>query len=259
MARFEPSTHRPTAPLPRPAASASGWPDSATPLLMDKTQDPDFLLQTLAKLAEAERLLAAQRKRIQQLENLSLTDELTGLANRRAFQQALTRELSGLQRDARKTGVLILFDMDQFKAVNDQYGHPAGDAYLRMVGAVLRAHTRPHDSVARLGGDEFAVLLTETTPADGLQRAAKLAEALNLAAIGWKGQTIPLQASYGAIVIEATDSESDLMAGCDARLYAQKETRATWKKAQLAKAQLAQKERAQLKATPVPVPFEKAM
>jgi diguanylate cyclase (GGDEF)-like protein len=93
-----------------------------------------------------------------ELTRLALTDPLTGLANRRHFDEVLSSELS---RANRHQGVLSLaiIDLDDFKAFNDRHGHPAGDAALKAVALLLRARVRGHDTVARLGGEEFAVLM----------------------------------------------------------------------------------------------------
>ena len=91
------------------------------------------------------------------LERLSVEDALTGLSNRRGFSSRLA---DALARDPRQVAVLCL-DLDDFKAVNDSLGHPAGDAVLVTIAQRLRANVRSRDTVARLGGDEFAVLMTD--------------------------------------------------------------------------------------------------
>jgi diguanylate cyclase (GGDEF)-like protein len=107
-----------------------------------------------------------------QLARHSLNDPLTGLLNRRGFQEASAGAFDGLRRP-RVT--LVLIDLDRFKEYNDVYGHQAGDDLLRWVGAELLATVRETDSVARIGGDEFAVLLPET----GAEAAAPLIERID--------------------------------------------------------------------------------
>src|ERR1700722_1732360 len=130
-------------------------------------------------LTEADRVIRAQEEHIRRLEGLALTDELTGLLNRRGFTQALQRELALARRDLGASGVLIMADLDDFKSINDQLGHAAGDDYLRGAGRMLTASVRSSDIVARLGGDEFAVLCTRMSDDTGMKRLAKLEKAFN--------------------------------------------------------------------------------
>jgi GGDEF domain-containing protein len=114
----------------------------------------------LEAAANAEQRIAEQRARIRYLENLSITDELTGVLNRRGFKLELERALARAERRG-ETGVLLLGDLNRFKAINDSLGHLAGDSVLRAVAHELRRSTRRSDYVARIGGDEFAVLMTD--------------------------------------------------------------------------------------------------
>jgi len=122
-------------------------------------------------------LLAVLRQQVEVLETLSSTDALTGIANRRQFDERLDHELVRLGRRAEPLS-LLLVDVDHFKLYNDRYGHPEGDAVLRQLGALLRASCRKQDLPARVGGEEFVLLLPDTDVAGACAMADKLMRAL---------------------------------------------------------------------------------
>ena len=161
----------------------------------------------------------------QELSVLSQTDPLTGLANRRAFDQRLAEEVSRAVRHQMPLALLVV-DIDHFKAYNDHYGHPAGDVCLRQVAAVLsQCAARPTDLVARLGGEEFAVLLPHQGGADAMQVAERCVRAVEAAAIAHAGSSIAphLTVSIGvAQSIETAHDGAALLAAADAALYAAK-------------------------------------
>ena len=126
--------------------------------------DDQILIGTVRDITEQKRLELRLRQ-------LSRTDELTGLFNRRYFMQRLVQELARYRPYGRPTSV-VLFDFDHFKRINDIHGHPAGDQVLVSVGKLLRDRLRTNDIPARLGGEEFALLLPET----GLQEAVGVAD-----------------------------------------------------------------------------------
>ncbi|MCZ2096789.1 MAG: diguanylate cyclase, partial [Anaerolineae bacterium] len=103
-----------------------------------------------------------------QLEKLAVTDALTGLLNRRALSGLCRREIERAQRHRRDLAV-IMFDVDHFKAVNDRYGHAAGDVVLKQVAGVTAQTTRSTDTIARYGGEEFVLIAPETDRASALE------------------------------------------------------------------------------------------
>jgi diguanylate cyclase (GGDEF)-like protein len=107
----------------------------------------------------------------------ALTCPLTGLPNRRALEMALEREMARVERGA-KPFSLVLLDLDDFKRVNDEKGHPEGDRLLKEVARYLVAHVRRGDMVGRFGGEEFAILLPETDPLQATRLAERLREGL---------------------------------------------------------------------------------
>jgi diguanylate cyclase (GGDEF)-like protein len=134
--------------------------------------------QALALAEEREAQLRAQESRIRELESLSVTDPLTGLLNRRGFQEAMERTLAACRRHG-EDGVLAYIDLDGFKQVNDSFGHGAGDTMLRHVAALLTRTVRATDYIARLGGDEFAIVFTNTTSVACKPILSKLRRAFN--------------------------------------------------------------------------------
>lgn len=149
-------------------------------------------------------------------------DHLTGLANRRAFFEAAELELQRRRVSSRPT-TMILFDADHFKAVNDRFGHPAGDALLRHLAAAMRASFREVDVVARVGGEEFAVLL----PSTGLDTAAAVANRVRALVestpVLVDGESIRYTVSAGVAAMDDGVADLDgLMKRADQALYAAK-------------------------------------
>jgi len=153
-------------------------------------------------------------KTVAELERLAGTDDLTGLANRRSFDEAL-RRYAGEAKRQRSPLSLLLLDIDNFKEINDTHGHERGDEALRAFAAVLASRVRESDFVARLGGDEFAVLLPHTAR----REAASLAR--DLAAEVKRRPAIGLDASIG-IASCSGRSRKDLLAEADRQLYGEK-------------------------------------
>jgi len=181
--------------------------------------------RALTAARDMERRLAGQRRRIAELERLAVTDGLTGLLNRRGFEDAIDRALAAAERHDER-GVLIYIDLDDFKPVNDFHGHAAGDAMLQRVAELLVGRTRATDFVARLGGDEFAVLLTHTEWTAGLERAEGFDELVNGTSLDWRGESIPIRASFGFQTFGRGDKAGELLAMADESMYRTKQVRA---------------------------------
>ncbi|WP_448208661.1 GGDEF domain-containing protein [Azospirillum sp. sgz302134] len=173
-------------------------------------------------LAEAQATIAEQQERIAYLESVAMTDELTGLLNRRGFYGHLRRELASARRHGGAGGVLVMIDLDGFKGINDTHGHLAGDAYLRHVARLIAGSIRQEDVVARLGGDEFAVLLTNTDAEAGAARAHQMAEQANARHVHWNGAELPIRFSLGIQPYGADDHEDEVIRKADVKMYANK-------------------------------------
>jgi len=207
-------------PSLRPSLRDQDWE-----ILDDAAPDTGYSLydlgETRAALRQAETVIQAQEERIRKLEALALTDELTGVANRRGFTAAFDRELALARRDNGSAGILIMIDLDSFKTVNDRWGHQAGDAYLCAVANVLQENIRTSDIVARLGGDEFAILLTHMDENTGARRLARLEQAFNKKSL-MLPERVPLRASFGFAPYSGHDHAENIMRTADLRLYAHK-------------------------------------
>jgi len=157
---------------------------------------------------------------ISRLADAAGTDALTGLSNRRQFEQSFTRELERSTRTGRPLGLAVL-DLDWFKEVNDLLGHFAGDRALRQLAGVLKRETRGIDTVARLGGEEFAVLAPEA----GEQATFGLAERLRREVkTAFADHAKPLTISCGVAIFPASGgTASDLIRAADRALYAAKD------------------------------------
>ncbi|MBE9605025.1 GGDEF domain-containing protein [Acetobacteraceae bacterium H6797] len=181
------------------------------------------LLRRAAEILGGMRHQALEREA---LEREAGTDPLTGLLNRRAFVAELERRLArvAMMRGSGAGGSLIYVDLDNFKPLNDQFGHAAGDAALKRIAVLLRDGVRPSDLVGRLGGDEFAAWL------DGAEEdvAAARAEALHrigqryIEGIGADGRPLSMSIGIAAARPGIAESTASLLARADAAMYAAK-------------------------------------
>ena len=164
-------------------------------------------------LAEVKALYERER-------DLSHTDVLTGLLNRRAFLEGLDRERARHRRFPRPL-TLVYLDLDNFKVVNDTHGHAAGDELLRAVAQGMSASVRDVDSVGRLGGDEFAILMPETDSGASRRVVEKVQKRLQEMVAGrW-----PVSFSIGAVTFEAVpDSAEEMVQLADALMYEVKQS-----------------------------------
>jgi len=156
------------------------------------------------------------------LQEMALTDSLTGLANRRAFLEQLDQAHARALRHGTRLAVLY-GDVDHFKAINDTYGHAAGDAVLRQVSGRLRSHFRTEDTVGRLGGDEFAILCENFTP-DSEGMVERLREVL-AAPYSFRNQPIMATVSVGLASPKAGESSAHLLERADRTMYRAKAAR----------------------------------
>jgi two-component system cell cycle response regulator len=154
------------------------------------------------------------------LNELSITDGLTGLYNHRYFLRELETEFGKALRYGRSL-TLLLLDIDHFKDVNDRYGHPCGDLVLKNVAGLLKDHLRNSDVAARCGGDELAIILPETNLSKASAVAEKLRRHLGKSSFAWNGDSFRITCSIGLAAIPdiGIDEWNALLESADKSLY----------------------------------------
>jgi diguanylate cyclase (GGDEF)-like protein len=168
--------------------------------------------------------LAQALARIEELQASADTDFLLDIPNRRGFERELHRAIAFIKR-YRASGALIVLDVDRLKAINDAFGHAAGDQVLKAIVATLLGHVRSSDMVGRLGGDEFALLLWNLSETDAKAKAAALAEAIDLLTFDFRGRTVTAGASAGVAVLGPHAELGRALEEADSAMYVRKAQR----------------------------------
>ena len=148
-------------------------------------------------------------------------DMLLPILNRRAFVREITRFIAFAERYGTPSS-LLYFDLDNFKAVNDLYGHAAGDVVLRHFSDLIASQIRETDVLARLGGDEFGVILAHVKRDQAVKKGASLAKILRAHPAVWQGQVVKLNFSHGAYELRAGENADAAMAQADHAMYEEK-------------------------------------
>lgn len=164
-----------------------------------------------------------ERKTAEQLIYLAERDSLTGLYNRYRFQEELTRMLADVKR-RKSHGALLFFDLDEFKYINDNFGHRAGDAMLVRVAGEVSSLIRRNEVIARIGGDEFAILMPEANKEQAIHLAERVVRAAGITPFQYDGQKLRLTTSLGiALYPEHGDNAEELVSHADAAMYQAKD------------------------------------
>jgi two-component system, cell cycle response regulator len=155
----------------------------------------------------------------EEIYRLMTVDGLTELHNKRFFTETLEKEIARSKRYER-TLSLVLFDIDHFKRINDTYGHLAGDAVLRQLGALVKSRVRHTDLPARTGGEEFAIILPEVGAPGAAQMADKLRRSIEETSFRFEGTVVPVTVSLGVAEWDPSIQDPDeLVKRADAKLY----------------------------------------
>lgn len=159
----------------------------------------------------------------EQLEQLSQTDGLTQLHNRRHWQLCMEKEFERHSRYG-DTSSLVMIDIDHFKQVNDKYGHPAGDKVIQHIAYLLKQSLRETDCAGRYGGEEFAVVLSKTTADEALFFTERLRKRIEESEIAFENRLIKVTVSLGINDLSVqTDNSSNWLSGADKALYIAKQ------------------------------------
>jgi diguanylate cyclase (GGDEF)-like protein len=161
-------------------------------------------------------------ERMRELERQASQDSLTGLGNRRRFEEDLAAAMARSRRDG-STGALLVLDLDRFKRVNDSHGHPAGDQVIKGVAETLRHRTRASDSLARLGGDEFAVILPRCSREEARLAAEAIAEEIRRRHGGDGSDPVTVSIGIAMFGEDPRTSIAAVVADADAAMYAAKD------------------------------------
>lgn len=170
------------------------------------------------KLATSQAELTEQRHQIEDLRTAVRIDGLTQLANRTSFDEKLN-EMVILHKRYGDPFSLMMIDLDNFKAINDSYGHPAGDRLLKGVAQKIKASLRGSDFLARFGGDEYAVILIKTDVMAASEVAGKLCEEVRASRFLLDDAALTMTLSIGIAEVCATDTDETLLKRADAALY----------------------------------------
>jgi diguanylate cyclase (GGDEF)-like protein len=179
-------------------------------------------IMTLMQEVDSLRQQLEQTKgRLGHLEKLADQDTLAPVANRRAFVRELSRVISYSER-YKAPASLIYFDLNGFKAINDDLGHAAGDAALLHVARLLVDNVRESDVVGRLGGDEFGVILAHADDKQAQEKATSLAEIIATTPVTHEVNSFTIQVAFGTSTFSGGQSVSEAIAAADRAMYANK-------------------------------------
>lgn len=175
----------------------------------------------LEKLDDQNRELSRTKESLAEIERLVDVDCVAPIPNRRAFMRRLSWAITMHERYGHPSTILY-FDINDFKEINDQYGHAAGDVAIRHISHLLSTTMRESDFMARIGGDEFAVIMYYANEDAAKKRGAKIAEKLHSTPFVFNGQHLNVKAAYGYYSIRSGDDAEAALASADMSMYVDK-------------------------------------
>jgi len=181
----------------------------------------DAIMTLMHEVDRLKHELDQARSRVEDLARAADQDMLLPILNRRAFVREITRFIGFSERYGTPAAV-IYFDLNNFKAVNDTYGHPAGDSVLRHFADLVAGQIRDTDILARIGGDEFGVILSHVNVDQATKKASSLVKSLHDRPPVWQGKPVPLSFSYGVYELKAGEQPDQAIASADRAMYDQK-------------------------------------
>ena len=182
----------------------------------------DELSQSNSRLHDLERETEQLRDRLSEEHAQAILDKLTGVYNRVAYEERIEQEYLRWKR-YKKPLVFMVFDIDHFKSINDNYGHKAGDKALRLIAQTLQKNLRSTDFLARYGGEEFVALMPETELADAMKVANKLREAIAAVKFNYQERDVDITVSCGAAYFQRDDTVESVFQRADKALYQAKD------------------------------------
>jgi diguanylate cyclase (GGDEF)-like protein len=187
----------------------------------DQLDDVSDVERLIGEIGELRGKVAQLQQRIEQLDQLAHEDSLVGVPNRRGFMRALERLIDRVARYEEEAALLFV-DLDGLKAINDSFGHQAGDEALVQVARLLIGGVRKSDLVARIGGDEFAILLSHSNEDAAHETASRLVDLIVDCEFTHAGEELPLSVAIGTALIRSEDTPETAMARADRDMYRRK-------------------------------------
>lgn len=209
-----------------PEAARTGKVDDIVANLIQQNQEMAARTAQLAEgMNESQRQIEALNRELEIVQKQSMTDPLTGLLNRRVFDERIREEIE-LARKHNAPLCLAMIDLDHFKRINDSFGHLIGDAVLKKVAGIISAAVRPRDIVARFGGEEFAVIFTGANIPNASVLVNRIRRELSNARLyirNTRSEIGTITASFGVVDLRAEMDAEDMVEAADALLYVSKQ------------------------------------
>lgn len=177
------------------------------------------------QITDSTQVIKKLKRELEHVTTLAKTDSLTGIPNRRGFDELIQQHIQTAQQD-KLSFCMVLLDLDHFKKINDTYGHLVGDSVLRYIARTLHSETKGHDAIARLGGEEFVILLSDIHYQDALNVSEKIRQRIANKVLSVKGHTLPLQftSSFGVSQYQTGETADQLFDRADRALYLAKQS-----------------------------------